>query len=212
MSNDWGPLTIWRSVRRGPDRLKKNVEVSEDTPFPTGIYVPREGSEESEVVSQGNPLPSKLTEPAEIRSKTVKVGPIQILGITAAAAFTASDAMGSKLVIPVPVRGTIREIIFHDHDNEGIDKELWCLSQDFTAAADNAAFSLSDADNLNVVAVFLFSTWRTATNNQIGLTANTPADYEAPDGNLYCQVKTLGTDNIAADIEPWLSFLIEPRV
>ena len=142
--------------------------------------------------------------------KLTVVPPFEIPGIGTAAAYASGDALGTKFELAgVPKSGRIIEARFHDLDNEGIDKELWVLDGNFTAQADNDAFALSDADNLQVIAVFVFSTWRPATNNQVGLTLNTPAAYFAPHGKLFCQIKTLGVDNIAAGSIPRLSLVIE---
>ena len=117
--------------------------------------------------------------------------------------------MGTAFSFPVPEYGSILEVRFHDRDDEGLNKELWLFKASPTLAADNAAFSIADVDNLQVVAVFVFSNWRDAVNNQIGLTSNTPVSYVATQGQLYGAVKTLGVDNIAAGSEPMLSFVIE---
>ena len=152
-----------------------------------------------------------IRDPVAVENSLVTVGPILLGGITAAVAYTNGDQMGSLIPIGVPREGTILEVRFHDLDDEGIDKELWLFSRPVTLAADNAAFSLSDTDNFAVVAVFLFDVWRDAVNNQVGLTANTPANYRAPQEQLYCAVKTKGADNITLGSEPHLSFVIERR-
>ena len=144
--------------------------------------------------------------------RSVDVGPIVIPGIGTGVAYAALDQFGQHITIPVPRRGQILEVRFHDLDDEGIDKELWLFRWPPVLAADNAAFSLSDTDNPGVVAIFLFSTWRDAVNNQIGFSANTPASYYAPEGVLYGALKTLGADNIAAGSLPSISLVIEPGV
>lgn len=137
------------------------------------------------------------------------IPPTQIPGIGAAAAYAASDQMGTALMLEVPKKGTILEMRWHDLDDEGLNKEVWCFDFEPTLAADNAAFSLADSENFKVQAIFLFDVWRDAVNNQVGLTANTPAAYYVPEGQLWLAVKTLGTDNIAAGAMPMLSLVIE---
>ena len=186
--------------------------VDEQHALPVDIFWRESDEADATAVSPSKPLPVSTTTPVETRNGSLRLGPVEIQGIAAADALDANDAMGSKFILNVPDRGTIREVFFHDLDDEGINKELWCFSRDFTAAANDAAFSCTDADNLNVAAVFLFSTWRDADTSQVGMTANTPVDYYAPEGQLFCQVKTLGADNIAAGSMPRISMLIEPRV
>ena len=154
-------------------------------------------------------------------NRLYNVLPFFVPGIGAAAAYASDDQFGAVFTFSAPAQGVIRDLRFHDRDNEGIDKEIWLFDVLPTLAADNAAFSLSDADNTHVIAVFAVTTWRLAVNNQIGFTANTPAAYTLsgvdmsvginPDANgtVWGAVKTKGADNIAAGSEPLLSFVIE---
>ena len=144
-----------------------------------------------------------------IGRKNFHVGPLLVPGIAAAAAYAVNDQMGSVIAFTVPKEGTIVEVRFYDLDDEGLDKELWLFRSSVVLAADNAAFSLTDAGIMEVEAVFLISTWRDAVNAQVGLTANTPASYRAPAGVLYGALKTLGTDNITAGSEPRISLVVE---
>ena len=187
-----------------------NLAVDEQHALPVGIYVVPEGSADAAEVGAGNPLPVIL-DSTVTKNQLYRVQ-ITVPGVVPAAAYATGDAMGTTFVLPVPTRGTIREVFFHDIDDEGINKELWCFSSGITAAADNSAFSIADADNLNVRAVFVFDAWRDAVDSQVGMTANTPVDYEALGGILVCQVKTLGADTIAATAIPSISMVIEPRV
>ena len=186
------------------------LEVNEQHPLPAGLYWTHADGTSYEETSPAHPLPMQVLGSVSVFGRLVNIGPLLIPGIGAAAAYTANDQMGAVFRITgVPVLGSIADCRFHDLDDEGIDKEIWLFSGEPTLAADNAAFSLSDTDLLNVVGVFVFSTWRDAVNNQLGLTSNTPASYSAPAGILYGAVKTLGADNIAAGSEPRLSLVIE---
>ena len=152
-------------------------------------------------------------------SQAKMYGPVSIPGVVPAVAYAALDQMGSALAIDIPNRGTILEATFHDLDDEGIDKEVWMFTAQPTLAADNGVFSIADADNRRNRAVFVFSTWRDGVNSQIGKTANTPATYDLglnaqnePVTQAWFAVKTLGTDTIAVNMEPQLSFVIQPAV
>lgn len=137
------------------------------------------------------------------------IPPTQIPGIGAAAAYAAGEQMGTALCLEVPEKGTILEMRWHDLDDEGLNKEVWCFDYEPTLAADNAAFAIADSENMKVQAIFLFDTWRDATNNQVGFTTNTPAAYFVPEGKLWLAAKTMGADNIAAGAMPMLSLVIE---
>jgi hypothetical protein len=142
--------------------------------------------------------------------RTLRVGPFVVPGIVAAVAYAADEQFGTLFSFSAPSRGHIREVRFHDRDNEGLNKELWLFDSPVALAADNAAFALADADLLRVIGVLLFSTWYTATNNQIGFSPNIPAMYDLGDGTkIWGALKTKGADDIAAGSEPWLSFMIE---
>lgn len=155
-------------------------------------------------------VPVTPTGPVPVQGRIVTVGPLTVPGIGTGAAYAANDQFGSLLLIPVPKRGAIVKAVFHDLDDEGLGKELWLFnSPRITLAADNAAFSLADEDNLGLVDVLTFAVFKDAVNNQLGITADTPLWYAAPEGILWATVKTLGADNIAAGSLPALSFIIE---
>lgn len=154
----------------------------------------------------------RVNAPVPVKAALVTSPVISIPGIGLAAAYANGDAFGTTFQITAPPVGKIVEVKFFDLDFEGIDKEIWCFSEPPTEQTDNAAFSVADTDIVNVIAVFVISTWRTATASKVGFTANTPADYVLPGDILYCQIKTLGTDNIAAGAEPRVRFVFEPKM
>lgn len=122
---------------------------------------------------------------------------IQIPGIGTAAAYATGDAFGVMLEIPVPIEGVIATAVFHDHDNEGIQKDLILSASPFTATADNAAFAPSDLDLTKVIGVVTFDVFTNFNANKVAVA--TPAlYYKAPLGYLYGQFVTRGADNIAA--------------
>ena len=147
--------------------------------------------------------------PRRVTSKLLLVGPVEVPGIAAADALDANDALGTEFKVRVPRWGTIVNAFYHDLDDEGTAVELWIFRHTFTDAASDAAFSLVDIDNLFVAGVFLFDRFADAANNQVGLTKDTPLWYVAPEGYLYCQVKTTSTPTIAAAQSPQVSFIID---
>lgn len=207
-------LIFWRSENKTGSEVEHGPaqQVNEQHPLPTGAYYRREGSQEYEEVSDGHPLPVFVppgSAQVAVSSRLVQIGPTEIPGIGTGSAYAANDAMGTTFTLDVPCAGAIVKAFFYDLDDEGIGKELWLLAAPFTAAADNGAFSLDDPDILKVVGVLIFNNFRDAANNQISDSAQTPLWYKVPSGKLYCQVKTLGADNIVAGSLPKVSLLIE---
>ena len=155
-----------------------------------------------------------MSVPVRIESTVHVIGRLslvtyQIPEITAADAFDANDAFGLLAVVPVPKAGAIVNAVFHDPDNEGVNKELWIFRRPIVPTLSDAAFTFTDAENGHVIGVITFSTWKTATSGQIGLTPDLPLWYVAPAGNLYLQIKTIGVDNIAAGSMPSIDLTIQ---
>jgi len=186
--------------------LGRRGEVSEQHPLPIQLAWRQEGVEEWTVADDAHPLPVNIAGTATTTVKLTKVL-TTIEGIGVAAAYATADAFGGRLVIPVPVEGTICTVVFHDYDDEGITKELVLFNDEFTATADNSAFAVSDADMRNCVGVISIVTYFNFGSNQIGQA--TPAlFYIAPKGLLYGQFVTRGTDNIAAGAIPDFTMVV----
>lgn len=129
------------------------------------------------------------------------IGPAQVPGIGTAAAYLTGDAFGLSFSFATPRIGTISNVTFLDLDDEGIIKELVLFKSEFTATADNSAFSVSDADLLNCITVIEIVDFFDYGSNRVGIA--TPAfSYVAPKGRLYGQFVTRGADNIAAGSIP----------
>ena len=92
-----------------------------------------------------------------------------------AGAYASLDAVGGKLEFenartPYSNHGHIRRASISDKGQQNALLYLVLFSEDFTATADNAAFAVSDADLLNVVAVIEFAV----------------ANYASFDANSFC--------------------------
>lgn len=92
-----------------------------------------------------------------------------------AGAYSALDAVGGKLeftdvVTPYSNHGHVVRAQLSDKAKQNALLYLVLFSEDFTATADNAAFAVSNADLLNVVAVIEFSV----------------ANYASFDANAWC--------------------------
>ena len=78
-----------------------------------------------------------------------------------AGAYASLDAVGGKLEFedactPFNNSGTIVQAYLSDKGKQDAHLYLVLFSEDFTETADNAAFAVSDADLLNVIAVIEF--------------------------------------------------------
>ena len=146
-----------------------------------------------------------------VRGGLYTTGKIRIPGITTGDAEDANDQFGSLIPFSVPKAGAIVNALYIDRDDEGIGKELWLFNGAFvTLAANDAAFALDDAGLALNVGVLTFAVFKDAANGQIGVTADLPLWYVAPEGLLWGAFKTLGADNIAAGSEPLIELIIEP--
>ena len=131
----------------------------------------------------------------------------RVPGLSIAGAYAAADAFGTTMEFVVPREGTIASVIFLDHDDEGIVKELVLFDKIFTETADNAAFTVSDVDMRYCVGVVSIDVFFNFAANQVG--QGSPAlAYVAPQSRLWGQLVTRGADNIAADNEPELLLVI----
>ena len=142
------------------------------------------------------------------REKVFVVGPVPVPVTVFVSAYTSGDAFGSKFIIELPVEeGTISNVIFHDLDDEGLSKELVVFSHDFTATADDDAFTVDDFDMRNCIGVVSVTNFYNFAVNQIG--QGTPAlSFRAPERRFYCQMVTRGADNIATGSAPFLTLVI----
>lgn len=140
-----------------------------------------------------------------------KTSLIRIPGIGTGSAYAAADAFGTAFALQgLPTRGTISTVVFLDHDDEGINKDLVLFQAEFTGTADNSAFAVSDDDLRNVVGVIRIANWFNFGSNQVGM--STPALYYStrPESasTMYGQFVTRGTDNIAAANIPEFFFTV----
>lgn len=71
-----------------------------------------------------------------------------------AGAYSADDAVGGKLTFTgCPEDGLIHNAVLIDNSEQAVELDLVLFSEDFTAVADNAAFTVSDADAANIVTI-----------------------------------------------------------
>lgn len=140
--------------------------------------------------------------------------PIQVVpGIGAAVAYTAGDAFGTQFSVPVPVHGRIDTVLFFDQDDEGLAKTVCLFDGAIAQTTDNAALSVSVADNRKSIGHLQLEAADFADMGATRIGTLRPApglEYYCGSGQLVVQLQTQGADNIAAGAQPLIQFLIRP--
>lgn len=98
---------------------------------------------------------------------------------------------------------------FYDLDYEKLNKVLHLFRAPVTLAADNAAYSVSDADSLQAIGYIQFSHYDDHVNN--ATFTEQPALYlQCAPGttSIWGALSTTGADNIAAKSEPYVELLV----
>lgn len=147
----------------------------------------------------------------KIAGRTFWTAPMQIPGIGTGAAYASLDAMGTIFALTgLPPSGIIQSARWYDLDDEGIAKEIWCFNGTIAGTADNAAFAPTDAELLSLECVITIANFKDASTSQMGVEDGLGISYVCPTGTFWCQVKTLGADNIAAANIPMISIRVLP--
>lgn len=123
--------------------------------------------------------------------------PIAIPGI-GAGAEGALDALGTQFTLAVPKRGVIVSSMYYDPDFEGTQVNIYLFNRKVAAIADNAAWTLSDADADALVHKLAFVVPDTHSNTvyTFELTSICKA-YTAPYGKFWVQASCVSICTIA---------------
>ena len=133
--------------------------------------------------------------------------PVNIV-VSAAVAYTAADALGSKNSVRVPENGVIQTVVVQDRDSENGDFDIVFFKADIAGTADNAAFAPSDAELATVLGSVTVTGYKAFNTNSIATVANVGLGYWAPTGVLFFQCVTRGTQNFTATSDIQISFAI----
>lgn len=114
------------------------------------------------------------------------------------AVYASGDTMGTAFALGgVGTFGSIYGARLYDPSDQGQNINAWLFSGTVTPSADNAAFSVSDADLLKALGVIQFTTWFDAVNGQVSVGKLTPvghpASYYTSDGTAYAVLVSQGT-------------------
>jgi len=176
---------------------------------PVQIAWESDRADEPEAVSESNPLPVQLPQPAR---GIVETALMYVAGIGAGAAYADLDAMGTTInVVNVPKAGKITGGRYFDRDDEGLRIDLWVFNRrPTTSQTDNGAFVVANKDLDACIGVIPFADFSDANTGQVSVQTGLDLDYVAPDGALYYWVQARGALNIAAGSEPTFRLTIRP--
>lgn len=117
---------------------------------------------------------------------------------TASTAYVAGDQVGTQFTLTNAARasggtGTIVGVVLHDAANIIGAYDVVFARSSITLAADNAAYAISDADNLNVVGIVQLAGSFALTNNRLAQAWNQAVIYDCSGGTslyagLVCRV------------------------
>ena len=206
---------FWTPTQEELDRgIGADAPVSDQHPLPTTPTWQAEGDTEHAPVDEGHPLPVQLHNRTDGLwvSRIITLAP-QTNGATP---YTAGDAVGGVMslgrdrngMLP-PARGMIHVARLFDPDDDTLSFSLYVFNALPQGVADNAAFSLSAADNEKVVAVVPLTATTDVGSAKWASYTNIGEDYYSPSG-LWVQGFTAGTPTIAAGVMPKVQVYIIP--
>jgi len=124
--------------------------------------------------------------------------------ISAAGIYAAGDAVGGLLTFANAGRvsgggGVIKNMIIVDDDSEKGSLELWLFNQTFTPTADNAEFTVTDADLENCIGVIttVNGDWFSAADNSVA-DVEVSKRYDLTGTSMFGQLVTRGTQEYTA--------------
>lgn len=123
--------------------------------------------------------------------------------------YASGDALGEKNSFPnVPEHGTIMSVTVIDRDSEIVNLDIVFFTADIAGTTDNAAFAPTDAELSTCLGAVLVDTWKTFSDNSLGVETNIALPYWAPRGTLYFQCVTRGTPTYTATTDVLVSISI----
>ena len=139
--------------------------------------------------------------------------PLVIPGVGTAAVYAGTAAipecLGTIAILTVPKSGVIYSATFYDIDDEGSQVDLEIFKRPITQVADNAAWTLSAANNPAFVTEIQFFAFDDQIASQTSEVKNIGKAYNAPNGLFYIQAITRGTPTIAIGAIPRFQLQIQ---
>jgi hypothetical protein len=199
-------------VRKSTDAGETEAgEVTGQNPFPVEIRFRSDASEDNEEVNGGHALPVSLDGPVKTELYVTQL--VRVPYGATSGALDAADAMGDPFFFSVPRKGRILGIRMIDQDDDTVAATIHIFNRPFTAAASDAAFTISAADSIGWVTSEVFDSGTDIGSAKGFNITDVNKDYETQNGILYCQLSTSGTPNFAsANTMPLVQLLIFPLI
>lgn len=131
---------------------------------------------------------------------------IDLTVASAAAAYVSGDLIGAELTIAGAARinggtGKITGITLSDYALQSVQGELWITDTAVAEPADNAAWTISDAESATVVAVIPFALYYASALNSVAPVGNLSIPFKCTAGvtALYCCFVTRGAPTYIAN-------------
>lgn len=175
-------------------------------------------------VSDGHPLPVAITQQA---GSPIAATPelwisewVTVPYGATSGAIDANDALGDMVTFTesvtgqrLPTRGRILSIFCLDRDDDTLAATIHVFNRTFVAAASDAAFTISVADARNWVTSETFGTPIDIGAAKVVVAKNVNVEYYAEQNQLFAQLSSTGTPNLAdATTTPLLRLVIQPLV
>lgn len=132
-------------------------------------------------------------------------------------ALEANDALGDKFYFdysvdgePLPAKGRILTIRRYDPSDVVLADTIHIFASDFTAAASDAAFTISAADSLKQITSQVFPAGTDLGSAKVAEIVDVNVDYYCPLGVLVCQESTTGTPTPTSAAMPTVQLFILP--
>ena len=194
--------------------LGESRPVDEQHPIPFQLMYRESDNEEWEPVNSSRGIPVTETKPSP--SVWVSVPTLIPYGATSGA-LDANDAMGNKFYFqygiegrPLPRRGRILTIRRWDQSDVVLADTIHISIQEFTAAASDAAFTISVADSVYFLQSQTFPTGVDIGSAKVAEITDVNQDYYSPDRRLVCQESTTGTPTPTSGAMPIVQLFILP--
>lgn len=201
-------LQHWTERIAGAPNAPSDLPTSEQHPFPTALAWKEDGEDEWQLTEPAHPLPIRTIGPVRTHGGlflTEWIQPPVDSGLMAA-----NDALSDRFSVAVPTYGKLVAVTVIDVDDDTLASSVHVFTRPFTAAASNAAFTISAADSRNWLTSQVMGTPTDIGGAKVVNNVDLNLYYYAPLGQFFCQMSTTGTPTVAAGSAPYVQFAILP--
>lgn len=164
-----------------------------------------------------DPVPVEILGCVSVKAGVTYETPMMIIpGIASGAAYAVGDALGLQFQATLPAgyqSGLITKVVIMDRDKEALALDLEFFSDLVAVVADNAAYTISDADHLKHLGTISIGGGDFVSYNaEASATKLLSFPFATTTGALVVQAVARGVQNLTAatDYGVRLSFLLDP--